>query len=79
MARGDHAPGWMAGGDRVAMCTQCMMGAMTAGAGATGIRAWLALRRPRWLTPERFRVITVALLASALVASATLIGGSGGS
>jgi hypothetical protein len=60
------------------MCTQCMMGAMTAGAGATGIRAWLALRRPGWLTPRRLRVVTIVLLAGALVASATLVGGSGG-
>ena len=29
------------------MCMQCMAGAMVAGAGATGVRAWLIARRPR--------------------------------
>jgi hypothetical protein len=56
---------------------QCMMGAMAAGAGATGIRSWLAWRRPRWLTPPRLRAVTIALLGSALVASSLLLGGSG--
>lgn len=31
------------------MCMQCMMGAMSAGATATGLRAWLVARQPRWL------------------------------
>ena len=58
------------------MCVQCMMGAMGAGAGATGTRAWLAHRGFRWLTPRRLRAITVALLAGALVAASTLSGSS---
>lgn len=56
---------------------QCMMGAMTAGAGATGARSWLATRRWQWLTPTRLRRATMFLLGAALLASATLIGGSG--
>lgn len=59
------------------MCVQCMMGAMTAGAGATGVRAVIAARRPAWLSPAALRVITVALLFAALVASTVLLGGSG--
>jgi hypothetical protein len=55
---------------------QCMMGAMTAGAGATGARAWLAQRGFSWLTPKRMRLVTVALLAAALVASSVLVSGS---
>jgi hypothetical protein len=59
------------------MCMQCMMGAMAAGAGATGARSWLATRRYRWLTPRRMRALTIALLGSALVAASVLLGGSG--
>ena len=57
-----------------AVCMQCMMGAMGAGAGATGTRAWLAHRGFRWLTPRRLRAITFALLATALIAASTLSG-----
>jgi hypothetical protein len=53
---------------------QCMMGAMGAGAGATGTRAWLAHRGFRWITPGRMRAITLALLAAALLAASTLSG-----
>ena len=58
------------------MCIQCMMGAMTAGASATGIRSWLAQRSFNWLTPRRLRVISAGLLLVALVASSVLLGGS---
>lgn len=44
------------------MCTQCLMGAMSAGAAATGLRAWLVARQPRWLTPSRQRRLTCMLL-----------------
>lgn len=59
------------------MCIQCMMGAMTAGAGATGIRAWLAARGFAWLTPRRLRAVTAVLLGAALVLAAVGLGGSG--
>ena len=58
------------------MCMQCAMGAMTAGAAATGTRAWLAARQPDWLTPARMHRITVALLAAGLLAAATVFGGA---
>jgi hypothetical protein len=58
------------------MCVQCMMGAMTAGAAATGTRSWLATRGWSWLTPERLRAATIALLVAALLASATVLSGS---
>jgi hypothetical protein len=51
-----------------------MMGAMGAGAGATGTRAWLGHRGFRWLTPRRLRAITLALLAGALLVASTLSG-----
>jgi hypothetical protein len=53
-----------------------MMGAMTATASATGIRAWLVQRRWRWMTPRRMRLVTIALLGGALVVSAVSFGGS---
>lgn len=56
---------------------QCMMGAMTAGAAATGTRSWLATRRWAWLTPVRLRRLTIGLLVAALVASATVLSGTG--
>jgi hypothetical protein len=59
------------------MCLQCMMGAMTATASATGIRAWIAQRNWKWLTPKRLRAVTVALLAAGLIVSAVGFGGSG--
>src|SRR2546423_13926950 len=57
-----------------AVCMQCLIGAMGAGAGATGTRAWVAHRGFRWMTPGRLRAITVALLAGALIAASTLSG-----
>lgn len=59
------------------MCVQCMMGAMSAGAAASGTRSWLGTRRWHWLTPLRLRRITITLLAAAFMAAATLLGGSG--
>jgi hypothetical protein len=58
------------------MCMQCMMGAMSATATASGARSWLATRRWAWLTPKRLQRITVVLLAAVLVASATVLSGS---
>lgn len=58
------------------MCMQCMAGAMTATAGATGIRAWLATRSYAWLTPRRLKAITIGLITVALVASMVLVRGS---
>jgi hypothetical protein len=50
---------------------QCMMGAMTAGATATGLRSWLVVRAPGWLTPvRRGRVTGVLMVAGVLAAGA---------
>ncbi len=59
------------------MCMQCMAGAMTAGAAATGARAWLVALAPRWLTPARRRYATRALLVLGVFAGG-LIGPSPG-
>jgi hypothetical protein len=48
---------------------QCMAGAMTAGAAATGMRAYLAARSPSWLTPRMLKRLTACLLGAGLIAS----------
>lgn len=58
------------------MCMQCMAGAMTATAGAAGIRAWLATRAFGWLTPKRMKAITMVLTGAVLIASAVLVSGT---
>jgi hypothetical protein len=56
---------------------QCLYTAMASTGAAAGARSWLQTRRYRWLTPQRMRRITIGLVAGALIASATLISGSG--
>ncbi|WP_205697648.1 hypothetical protein [Conexibacter sp. SYSU D00693] len=60
------------------MCMQCAMGAMTAGAAATGARSYLQTRAWAWLTSARLHRITVVLLVAAVLAASTLLAGSGG-
>jgi len=59
------------------MCMQCMVGAMTAGATVTGTRSWLATRRWAWLTPQRLRHATIAMIVVGLALSATVLSGAG--
>jgi hypothetical protein len=40
-------------------------------------RAYLGNRRYAWLTPKRLRAITILLAIGAVLASATLVSGSG--
>jgi hypothetical protein len=56
---------------------QCMATAMTAVGAASGARAYLGSRRYAWLTPKRLRVVTVLLAIGAVLASATLVSGTG--
>lgn len=51
---------------------QCMAGAMAAGAGATGMRAWLVARAPAWLTDRRRRLATRGLLVAGLLAAGAI-------
>jgi hypothetical protein len=44
---------------------------------ASGLRAFVAARRFSWLTPRRLRALTFVLAFGAVIASATLVGGSG--
>jgi hypothetical protein len=59
------------------MCVQCMMGASAAVGSASGLRSWLGTRHWGWLTPARLHRITMGLVVGALVASATILSGSG--
>jgi hypothetical protein len=54
------------------MCVQCMAGAMTAAAGATGARALLVSRLGHLMTPRRKRLLTVALVVAGVLASAVI-------
>jgi hypothetical protein len=58
------------------MCMQCMATAMTAGAGVSGTRAFIAAKHLSWMTPRRMRAITATLVCAGLLASATLVSGS---
>jgi hypothetical protein len=49
---------------------------MSAGATASGTRAFVANRHFAWLTPRRLRALTIVLLGAATLASATLVSGS---
>jgi hypothetical protein len=53
-----------------------MATAMASVGAASGVRAYLASRGPRWLTPRRMRVLTICLVVTAVIASATLVSGS---
>ena len=55
------------------MCVQCMAGAMTAAAGATGARAWLLVRFGHLLTPRRRKAMSATLIVAGVIA-AGLIG-----
>jgi hypothetical protein len=55
------------------MCMQCIAGAMTAGAAATGARAWIVAHAGRWLTPARRRALTGVLIATGVI-GAGLVG-----
>lgn len=48
------------------MCGQCMIGAATAAAGATGVRAWLAAHRSAWMTAARLRAFSALTVATAV-------------
>jgi hypothetical protein len=51
------------------MCVQCMAGAMTAAAGATGARTWLVLRFGHLMTPRRKKALSAGLIVAGVIAS----------
>ena len=50
------------------MCIQCLAGAMTAGAAATGSRWWLVARFRGALTPGRKRALSAVLVTAGVLA-----------
>jgi len=59
------------------MCIQCMASAMTAGAAATGMRAFVASHKPRWMTARRLKLTTCALLAIGVLVSGSHLAPNG--
>ncbi|MGB0873059.1 MAG: hypothetical protein ACPGWS_00375 [Solirubrobacterales bacterium] len=57
------------------MCVQCIAGATTVVAGASGIRVWLRAWSPDWLTPVVMKRVTVALVVGVLFVSSVLLTG----
>jgi hypothetical protein len=58
------------------MCVQCMIGAAATVGSASGIRAWLGVKRFQWLTPRRTRYVTAILFSAAVLLSSAFLGGS---
>jgi hypothetical protein len=56
------------------MCAQCMATAAAAVGGVSGLRAWLVARGFVWLTPTLQKALTVALIVTAVLVSATVSG-----
>ncbi len=61
------------------MCMQCMATAMAAGAAATGLRAWIGARQPRWMTPRRLKLATAAILVIGVLAAGSQLAPTGSS
>lgn len=57
------------------MCSAC---AMTAMAGATGLRAWIALRVPALASPRLMRAVTITVLGAGVLLASVSLQGSGG-
>jgi hypothetical protein len=51
------------------MCLQCVTYAAASVGAAGGLRAWVAARRPAWITPQRLRILTAGLLTLAVLAA----------
>jgi hypothetical protein len=49
---------------------------MAALAGASGVRSWLQAHHLGWLTPERLRIVTIALFVVATLVSSVGLSGS---
>jgi hypothetical protein len=54
------------------MCIQCIAGAMTAGAAATGSRWWLVARFRDKLTPGRKKALSAVLIGAGVLAAGAI-------
>ena len=59
------------------MCVQCMIGAVSAGTAATGVRSVVAVKLASWISPARMRLISGTLIAVAVVLASTVLSGGG--
>lgn len=57
----------LSAGNLEGVCAQCLAGAAVAASGATGVRAYVAAKRPAWMTPRRLRWTSGGLVAAAVV------------
>jgi len=53
-----------------------MMGATTAAAGVSGMRAWLVAKGFGWMTPRRTRIATISMIAVGLVGGSVGLSGT---
>jgi hypothetical protein len=53
-----------------------MIGATTAAAGVTGVRAWPAAKGFSWLTPRRMRFATVSLVVAGVIGASVGLSGT---
>jgi hypothetical protein len=53
-----------------------MMGATTAAAGVTGMRAWLVVQGFSWMTPRRTRLATISMIAVGLIGASVGLSGT---
>jgi hypothetical protein len=58
------------------MCAQCVMGASTAAAGVTGMRAWLVTKGFAWMTPRRTRLATISMVVVGLIGASVGLSGT---
>jgi len=54
-----------------------MATAMTVGAAATGLRAWIGAHQPPWMTPRRLKLTTAAVLVAAVLAAGSQLSPNG--
>ena len=54
------------------VCIQCIAGAMTAGAAATGSRWWLVARFRDSLTPGRKKALSAVLISAGVLAAGAI-------
>jgi hypothetical protein len=53
-----------------------MMGATTAAAGVTGMRAWLVAKGFSWMTPRRARLATISMVGLGLIGASVGLSGT---
>jgi hypothetical protein len=58
------------------MCAQCMMGATTAAAGVTGMRAWLVAKGFSWMTPRMTKLATISMVVVGLIGASVGLSGT---